>query len=1028
MKLYQRILSIILCVSLVFTFAVPSMVASAEEEKLTGELGKIGTTTGSTTDLTYKQKFTEDWEGGLDLTKWSVQTLEEGYKSDFQVIDDPLGGTNEDGTPNQVMTYSYKHSWLVPTDAYWPIDGMLAGEMSQIKMRVYMKDFYVQIPTSSPTANNEPGMIWSYTSPDKICGFQFGSNWEGNQSVYGLVAAPTLWNEGYKNYYMNAYLINNGFYGQGFVTNDWFDVTIAINAGKVTFTAEDKNGVVCSSRAEAAVLEGGRFAIGSYRANRKNWNEKQTNGVMYIDDIEITFNQSTVDVDDVQKDVTAYYAGNTYLEPGDTLDITGEDLGTTVASAKIKKIDVEKMSGTSNAFYVNENTYDKAAALNVEWDDIPYEEGSLIENFKIEQRSNSGIKMILPDGSVSGQEMYKERGSYAVFLEAVAADGKDAIIIVNNPEISLLLQDDGDYATSNGWIKLSGYNLSVQNDLSKVSAILIDSQGNKTLVDKSLIEVDTTENNGESNDYYMMIHLGGLKPGDYQVMVHNGFGGNYGWSMPFDFTVKAKAANEIWRAKGTFNVQDYGAVGDSNTNDTAAIQSAINAATENGGGTVYFPRLKNGEAAGYRITHPLRVGKNVSLVGDGSDMSFIFYEGYLDTEKQEYFIRFEENLEISGLQLACQTNPFNHVVKRNTSPSNTAESKIYFNDVYILIDTTGCISDSVGIVMEGYTHGTAYTYLTEVWTGTHQYFYMGENQRETYFSCVDSTARIHPRLSNKAANTFVNVDYCYFDGWDDGTGVNSWSHIRCFETGFFENGSMGSFCGRMHYRNVWNHDNTNNNRELFLTDGGVQGNSIKMQPLTKSYTNDEFQIIMEEELSKLATDEARNELLNQVIAFVNEHPGEVYRMLNYTPKQEGTIYVVSGQGVGQSRKITNVTKIGSYTYFTVEEPFVIEPNRSSLIGYATRAMNNTIVNNGDFSNGTMVGPYGHFTNLTFDKITMERANSGVSFIPAYEGFMWYCTAKNIHATSIRSVRTEQLYKGDPAGMTNKSTMQERHAG
>lgn len=1018
MKLYQRILSIALCVSLMFSFTVPSMVVSAEEEKLTGEAGRIGTTTGSKTGLTYKQKFTEDWEGGLDLTKWSVKTLEDGYKSDFQVIDDPLGGTNEDGTPNQVMTYSYKHSWLVPTDAYWPIDGMLAGEMSQIKMRVYLKDFYVQIPTSSPTANNEPGMVWSYTSPDKVCGFQFGSNWEGNESIYGLVAAPTMWNEGYKNYYMNSYLIKNGFYGQGFVTNEWFDVTISINAGKVTFTAEDKNGVVCSSRAEAAVLEGGRFAIGSYRANRKNWNEKQTNGVMYIDDIEITFSQSTVDVDDVQKDVTAYYAGNVFLNPGDTLNITGEDLGKTVASAKIKKIDVAKTAGTDSAFYVNENTYDKAAKANVRWEDIPYEAGSLIEDFKIEQRSEVGIKMILPSEGV-----YQEKGSYAVLLEAAAPDGKDAVIIVNNPEISLLLQDDGDYATSNGWIKLSGYNLSVQNDDSKVSAILIDSQRNKTFVDNSQIEVDTTANNGASNDYYMMIHLDGLTPGKYQVMVHNGLGGNYGWSMPFDFVVKEKAANEIWREKGIFNVRDYGAVGDSLTNDTAAIQTAINAATENGGGTVYFPRLKNGEAAGYRITHPLRVGRDVCLKGDGSDMSFVFYEGYLDTEKQEYFVRFEGNVEISGLQLACQTNPFNHAVKRNTTPSNTSESKIYFDDAYIFIDTTGCISDAAGVVMEGYTHATAYTYLTEVWTGTHQYFYFGEGQRETYFKCVDSTARIHPRLSNKAANMFVNVDYCYFDNWDDGTGINSWSHIRCFETGFFENGSIGSFCGRMHYRNVENHNNTNNNRELFLTDGGVQGNNIKMQPLIKSYTTEEFQIIMEEELSKLSTEAEKDKLLGEVMAFVNAHPGEVYRMLNYTPKEEGTIYVLAGQGVGQARKITNVNKIGNYTYFTIEEAFAIVPNRSSLVGYATRAMNNTIVNNGDFSNGTMVGPYGHFANVTFDKITMERANSGVTFIPAYEGFMWYCSAKNIHATSIRSMRTEHLYTGDPAGMTNKSTMQ-----
>lgn len=47
--------------------------------------------------------------------------------------------------------------------------------------------------------------------------------------------------------------------------------------------------------------------------------------------------------------------------------------------------------------------------------------------------------------------------------------------------------------------------------------------------------------------------------------------------------------NPFAQALGWFNVRDFGAVGDGVHDDTAAIQAAINAATNAGGGTIYFP-------------------------------------------------------------------------------------------------------------------------------------------------------------------------------------------------------------------------------------------------------------------------------------------------------------------------------------------------------------------------------------------------------------------------------------------------------
>lgn len=80
-----------------------------------------------------------------------------------------------------------------------------------------------------------------------------------------------------------------------------------------------------------------------------------------------------------------------------------------------------------------------------------------------------------------------------------------------------------------------------------------------------------------------------------------------------------------------FNVHDFGARGDGITDDTKAIQSALDAA-ETGGGTVYMPageyRVKGDGDAGHGA---LLIRDNVTLTGDGMGMTVVkVVDGYSD--------------------------------------------------------------------------------------------------------------------------------------------------------------------------------------------------------------------------------------------------------------------------------------------------------------------------------------------------------------------------------------------------------------
>lgn len=103
-----------------------------------------------------------------------------------------------------------------------------------------------------------------------------------------------------------------------------------------------------------------------------------------------------------------------------------------------------------------------------------------------------------------------------------------------------------------------------------------------------------------------------LQNGKYEVWIHNGHGGSYGWSGPLSLTVTDA---HVWN--GThFNVRDYGATGNGRSDDTDAVTAAYTAAAQyrDRSGlhpTLYFP------AGTYMLRYGLGLERNIRILGTG---------------------------------------------------------------------------------------------------------------------------------------------------------------------------------------------------------------------------------------------------------------------------------------------------------------------------------------------------------------------------------------------------------------------------
>jgi type II secretory pathway pseudopilin PulG len=186
---------------------------------------------------------------------------------------------------------------------------------------------------------------------------------------------------------------------------------------------------------------------------------------------------------------------------------------------------------------------------------------------------------------------------------------------------------------------------------------------------------------------------------------------------------------------GIVNVKSYGAEGDGVTDDTSAIQSAIDAAYTAGGGIVYVPE------GTYLLSSSLVIKANVRLIGAGTRATILQQSG----DGAVVYFQTDYTSTIFGVEISNMT------LQGNTSDTTTGDGLKCEETAYGISD---CRFTNLWITKCG-RYGLYFKQTTNPWWVQYCHF---ENIRIGLFSEDDSPQDIPVYLCGGfSTNVFINV-------------------------------------------------------------------------------------------------------------------------------------------------------------------------------------------------------------------------------------------------------------------------------
>src|SRR5579875_365284 len=289
------------------------------------------------------------------------------------------------------------------------------------------------------------------------------------------------------------------------------------------------------------------------------------------------------------------------VDPGDTIMFFGDSL--------------EKLEVMANRIS------DEAPHFPTFSADLPYEKAT--QALQVLQRSERCIKALMPEKWTKGLYLFQLTGNAGTVHPP----------LVNRPEIWWVLGENGSSSPPGGEVWVFGKNFRLDETGRWEGRLVLHGKGRFYPLTVASV-----------NPYAIKARLPeNLSLGEYELFVHNGFGGKYGWSSAMAFGLQRVPE---W-PQTVHNVRSFGAKGDGSNDDTSAFQRAFDLCAQNGGGIMFIPR------GVYRITAQLNIPSKTVLRGEKRELVWL----YVPKEIAEFNTVFAGKGEfgIEELSIAAQT-------------------------------------------------------------------------------------------------------------------------------------------------------------------------------------------------------------------------------------------------------------------------------------------------------------------------------------------------------------------------------------